>query len=140
MPKTFSLSLIPPRILRLVGRGGTPMTPEVAAQIQLDMGELYQFIKRNFGDGSFLGLNIFENMALALDAEQQMVTQGTLALAKSFPIERAAYVTDGATLRIQFTRLFRENGMSDRFRAFSTEAEGLAFLREPGAVSAIKGG
>ena len=130
MPTTFSFAMHPAdaRILRIHGSGGQRLTPEWQAAIQADLGELYQFVTAKFEDRPFRLMSVLDNMALALGNEEEMATQGSLALAQVFNVERAAYVIDKATMRLQFGRLFRENKLSDRFKAFSKEDEGLSFL------------
>jgi hypothetical protein len=130
MPKTFSFALHPksPRVLRIHGSGGQGVSPEKLRQVQEDLGEMYQFVQKTFGGGPFLLMSVLDKMDLALAKEGEMATQGSLAMAQVFNVQRAAYVIDGATLRLQFTRLFRENNLTDRFKAFAKEQDGLEFL------------
>src|SRR5438105_4156761 len=130
MPKTFSFALHPrnERVLRVYGSGTTPATPEMMQQVQIDLGELYQFVGQTFGERPFRLLTVLEHMHLAMGKDEELATQGSLAMAQAFHVERAAYAVDKATLRLQFSRLFRENDLADRFRAFMTEPEAFAFL------------
>jgi len=128
--RTFSFSLYGhnKRILRIHGAGGTTTTPEL---VQRDLSELYGFVQRTFADRPFRLLTVLERMHLTLDRDAELATQGSLAMAQTFNVERAAYAVDKATLRLQFSRLFRENRLADRFRAFISEPEALTFLTLP---------
>ena len=126
---SFQLHKADAGIVTVHSRGGQRVTPELLAQVQAEMAEFAAWIRRTFAERPFRLMTVLENMSLALDNESEMAAQGTLALAQAFNVARAAYVTDRATLRMQFSRLFRENNLSSNFRAFATESEGLAFLR-----------
>ncbi len=132
MPRTFDFALHPKdeRILRILASGKTPATPENMQQVQVDLGELYQFVQKTFGERPFRLMTVLADMHLAMDKDGELATQGSLAMAQAFNVERAAYATDRATLRLQFNRLFRENNLGDRFKAFMTEQEALAFLSD----------
>ena len=130
MERTFTWSTHPldKRIARVHAVRRGPTTPEVLAQSQVDIREFHAWMMKTFGDAPILLMTVLENMGLAFDKESEMATHGSLAMAQIFNIERAAYVTDGATLRLQFNRFFRENQLTGKFKVFPTEREAVSYL------------
>ena len=123
-------SMLPGKIVRVrtQGRGGR-MTPELSAQLQAELGRLYSWIQEQFRGGPWRELVLLENMQMVLDIEAEQIAQGGISFSETLNVERAAYVVESATMRLQLSRIFREQKMHDRLRTFATEAEGLAFVR-----------
>ncbi len=123
-------SMLPGKIVRVrtQGRGGR-MTAELSAQLQEELGRLYAWIQQQFRGGPWREVVVLENMQMVLDDEAAQIAQGGISFSETLNVARAAYVVESATMRLQFTRIFREQKMQDRLRTFATEAEGLAFVR-----------
>jgi hypothetical protein len=125
----FALLPDDPGIVRVSAGGREPVTDELRAQMEGELAALARFLGEQFGERPFRVLTVLEELPPTRAREAERISQAALALAGAFRVERAAYVTDDATVRLQFGRLFRENKLADRFRAFPTEKDGLAFLR-----------
>ncbi len=116
------------RILRIRLAGSSKMNRLERAAFDEQMAALYRFVEESYRGRELLYLAIIEFDALAFDKYGEAMTHAALDLVASIGVTRGAHVTDIATLRLQYGRLFRERGFGDRVRAFATEAEALEFL------------
>jgi hypothetical protein len=118
----------PRRILRVRLAGSSKMSRAERAAFDERMAALYRFADEHYRGRPFYYLALIEFDALAFDNYGEAITHAALDLVRDIGVERGAHVTEIATLRLQYGRLFRERGFGDQVRAFATENEALKFL------------